>query len=425
MKTALASVAIQSLGAAATLGVGLQIAWWQGAAAQGHYGLVRTTADLIVAVLLFGFPQSLVTALQQGQVSAKSLAPLVVRYALIVGLILLGIGLLWPWGGGGVAWGGPWDQRWTWLALLLGAWGWVVQGLQRVFVLCRGGALAFSWLTVAPALSLLVAVTLVMALGRQDFAWAVAASGVASAVVGAWIVASLVAKPNWPAGRAWQRVDRRGLIEGGAHAFAQTVAMALQPWVSLVALQHLGLGAESLGLFVLATFVHQAFALPAAFLSPMLLARLSASPTQSWASALGLPRGPVVLAAMASVALACAILPWGIPAALGARFEGAVVASLWIALSAPCLWVNRWGVTAWLARGAWAQASWHAALRVALLLAWWCAGAWHVAAATMTVNLVSWAGFAWFSVEAVCAAWWWMKSSEQQGPTGARQRSEA
>ena len=83
-----AGVAVQALGALATLCIGIVIAGWQGPAAQGQYGLVRSTADLVLALALFGLPQSLVHAINQQRAEpgrAAGLEPFDMRQ------------LCWPW----------------------------------------------------------------------------------------------------------------------------------------------------------------------------------------------------------------------------------------------------------------------------------------------------------------------------------------
>ena len=177
----LSSVAVQALGAAATFGVGIAIAAVQGPAAQGRYGLLRAAADLLLALALFGLPQSMVHALNQRGASAQGLLRMGLRYAAVLGAVIVGAVLAF-----GAA--GPGLPQWlgsplALLALLAGTLGWVVQGLLRAFALCRGTAVQFAWLSVMPALTLLVAVAGLLVGGSQRYEWAIAASGVASAVL--------------------------------------------------------------------------------------------------------------------------------------------------------------------------------------------------------------------------------------------------
>src|SRR5262245_6657823 len=151
------SVGIQGLGAVATLSTGLAIAAWQGPLAQGGYALVRSSADLLVAVVLFGLPQSIVHSINHKRAMPAALALWGRRYA--SGLLSLTVLI------GALSWSldGKLRPQWlgsdlAWVLFLTGSVGWVYHGLQRVFALCLGGDLRFALLSAVPSVSLLVAV---------------------------------------------------------------------------------------------------------------------------------------------------------------------------------------------------------------------------------------------------------------------------
>ena len=400
-RSLIASVVVQAFGAAATFAIGIAIALLQGPAAQGRYGLVRSAADLLLALALFGLPQSMVHALNQLGTSAASLERWSLRYAfallLLALIVAIVIGLFDP--RAMPAWlGGPYAL----LALLVGAAGWVLQGLQRVFVLCRASALRFGWLSVTPALTLLLAVAVLLALGSQHYAFALAASGIASALLGALQLRALRAAPGWALGGA---APWRTLWATGTHAFAQSVAIALQPWLTFVLLRQHGASVAEVGQFVFAAYVYQAFVLPAGFVAPLLLARISAASGagRDYAVQDRLRRALLLTALVAG--LAALSLPPLVPALFGAAYAPAVAACVWLALSGPLIVANRLGVSVLLGRARFRAASAHALLRVLLVPL-----VVSICLLLEPARAITAAAFAWWLVEALCAValllWW-------------------
>ena len=386
-------MAVQGAGAASTFAVGIAIAAWQGPQAQGHYGWVRSAADLLLALALFGFPQGLVQALNRRGASAAALEGLSWRYAalLLVPAALLPLALA---AGGAPALhnlGGPLALA----ALLAGSVGWVLHNLLRAFVLCRAGALQFAWISVAPALTLLAAVAALLAAGSQRHELALLASGTASAALAAWQLCRLRRHPEWRVGDT----PRLGaLLHDGTHAFAQSAALALQPWLTLWLLQRQGASAAQLGEFVFAAYVLQAFALPTTFVAPLLFARISQAAGAGREVAVGRPLAAVVaLAALAALG-AAVTLPWAVTAGFGAAYAAAVPACVVLALAGPLVVFNRIGVSVLFGRGRFAAASVHAAVRAAAVpAALW--AAWQAAA----LGPVTGAAVGWLLAEGVCA----------------------
>ena len=390
-----ATLAIQGLGSAATLLLGLLIAWSQGPQAQGHYGVVRSTADLLVAITLLGLPQGMVHLLNHERVRPQALQAGLTRYVCAVaalGLVLilscdLGVlpeGLRQP----GAA-----------LALAAGVAGWTVQALQRSFVLCMGSTAAFSWLTAAPALTLLAAVLALLACGSHRYEWAVAASGAASALWGAALVAPLRAQPAWRQGAA---LPWRKLLAFGGHSTVQTVSLALQPWLALSLLQRLSAAPVELGWFVLAGYVHQLFALPANFVMPLLMARASkaAGSGQAYDVSHGM-RVVGVLSLLSGVAVAT-MLPIGVPLMLGEDYRPAVAACVCMAVAGPAVMMGRLASAQMLGRGHFAAVSALFILRVGLMTL----GIWLAGTGTLQLPLdrVTAAAAAWALAEIIVAA---------------------
>lgn len=395
----LGSMAIQALGAAATLGIGVVVAVWQGPESQGHYGLVRTTADLLLALALFGLPQSLVHAINQQHARMGTLLRWAHRYVVALLALALAFTLLAQATGG--AWMPGWLRSpWMWCALLVGTVGWVLQGLLRVFVLCRGSGVQFAWVSVMPALTLAAAVCAAVVAGRSDFELALLASGVASAVLATWQLRAVVRRADWHAGGPPQW---RPLLLGGLHAFAQILVLALQPWVSLHLIAWQGANPAEIGHFVFATYIYQVFALPASFVAPLLFARVSRAVGQGRAYSIGARLWPALAWTTAGAAAAAAALPLAVPALLGPAYAASTWACVWMALCGPALLLNRLGVAVLLGRGrfraATAHALWRAlALPLALLLCW----------TVQWADTVTMAAFAWLLVEVSCAAGLWL-----------------
>ena len=388
----MAAMAVQGAGAAATFAVGIAIAAWQGPVAQGHYGIVRSTADLLLALALFGFPQGLVDALNRRGANAEALARLALRYA----GALAALGLALP---AALALAGRLPAGWlsgplAWAALLVGSAGWVVQQLLRAFVLCRASALRFAWVSVAPALTLLLAVAVLLAVGSARHEFALLASGIASAALALFELRRLREHRDWHAGGA---VPLHSLLRDGGHAFSQSAALALQPWLTLWLLQRQGVAPSQIGEFVFAAYVFQAFALPTTFVAPLLFARISrAAGAGLDFAARAIVLRVVALSAAAALALAV-LLPWLVTAWFGPRYAGAVAACIVLALGGPLVVANRLGVSVLFGRGRFAAASWHAAVRALTLPpALWAAS--HDG----RVGPVGGAALAWVAVEAAC-----------------------
>lgn len=426
-RSLLGSVAIQGLGAVATFAIGVLIAMTQGPVAQGRYGLVRSSADLLVALALFGLPQSLVHVMNQRGTSAAALERLCHRYVAVIGVTAVGacvLSLAWPDAARAVFGVDSLEL----LLLLLGATGWVLQGLQRVFVLCRGTAVQFGWLSVTPALSLLLAVAALLAFGSDHYEWALFGSGVASAWFGARQLRALHAAPGWREGGAPPLGE---LLRAGAHAFAQSAAMALQPWLSLLLLRQQGASAVEVGHFVFAAYVYQAFALPASFVAPLLFARISRAVGSGGRYEV---RGAVVQALVATTlaAVACAgVLPWAVPGLFGAAYAPTVAACVVMALGGPLVVLNRLGVSVLLGQGRFRAASlhamWRALLVPACMLPMFAAvqrGAWPGVGrgmgwdASSGGGLVLAAACGWWLVEALCGVlvlWMWIRPGDPAG----------
>jgi O-antigen/teichoic acid export membrane protein len=393
------AIGVQCIGAVASFVITMSIAALQGPAAQGAYGLVRTGADLIVALGLFGLPQGMVHLINRMDVRPSLLDGWLTRYsaALLGGVVLLGA---LAWGGIGHALVPGWlDTPLSVLAMGVGCMGWVAQGLQRVFVLCRGSSMRFAWVTAFPAIMLLVGVFVQIGVGSQRYEWSVAFSGVASVAFGEWQMRRLRREAGWRQGAA-ARV--RDLLASGTQGFAQVMSMALQPYLSLVLMQWWGASLAEIGWFVFAGSVFQAFALPAGYASPMIFARLSEAKASGTHRAVVRAMWLVGLATTVAGVIAAVALHRLVPFAFGASYENAGLTCAIIALAGPAILMSRLGTAVLLGLGRYSLCTGLAALRIVATPLCMIA-AWKI----LPIDLSSGAAAGWLAAEVVyCLVMW-------------------
>ncbi|MDB6001307.1 MAG: hypothetical protein JWP52_3006 [Rhizobacter sp.] len=334
------AIGVQCIGAVASFVITMGIAALQGPAAQGLYGLMRTGADVLVALGLFGLPQGMVHLINRMDVRPALLDRWFTRYcAALFGLVLVVGGLAYL--GVGHFLVPRWlDHPWSVLAMGVGGIGWVMHGLQRGFVLCRGDSHRFAWLTAFPALVLLVGVFAQIAVGSQRYEWSLALSGVLSVAFGEWQMRRLRRDPTW---RQGSDVPLRSVVSSGTYGFAQVLSMALQPYLSLVLMQHWGASLSEIGWFVFAGSVYQAFALPAGYASPMIFARLSEAKANGTNRSLTQALWRVGWLTAAAGVAGAVLLPIVVPLVFGPQYKSAGWTCAVIALAGPAILLGRLG----------------------------------------------------------------------------------
>ncbi|MDB5816749.1 MAG: hypothetical protein JWQ11_389 [Rhizobacter sp.] len=355
------AIGVQCIGAVASFVITMSIAALQGPAAQGAYGLVRTGADLLVALGLFGLPQGMVHLINRMDVRPALIDGWLTRYsAALLGLVLAVGALAY------VGIGREIVPRWletplSVLALGVGVVGWVAQGLQRIFVLCRGSSLRFAWLTAFPAMALLVGVFVQIAFGSHRYEWSVAFSGIASVLFGEWQMRHLRREAGWRRGAA---APVRTLLSSGTQGFAQVMSMAMQPYLSLVLMQWWGASLEEIGWFVFAGSVFQAFALPAGYASPMIFARLSEAKASGTNRAVVRAMWGVGGATIVAGVAAAFALHWLVPLVFGPSYRNAGLTCAIIALAGPAILMSRLGTAVLLGLGRYSLCGWLAMVRI-------------------------------------------------------------
>jgi O-antigen/teichoic acid export membrane protein len=393
------AIGVQCIGAVASFVITMSIAALQGPAAQGAYGLVRTGADLIVALGLFGLPQGMVHLINRMDVRPALLDGWLMRYsAALLGLVLV-VGAL-AYAGIGQALVPRWlESPLSVLAMGIGCLGWVAQGLQRIFVLCRGSSLRFAWLTAFPAMALLVGVFAQIGVGSHRYEWAVAFSGVASVLFGEWQMRHLRRDPRWRQGAT---APARKLVTSGTQGFAQVMSMALQPYLSLVLMQWWGASLDEIGWFVFAGSVFQAFALPAGYASPMIFARLSEAKASGTNRAVVRTMWMVGGATLVAGVVAALALHRLVPFAFGPSYRNAGLTCAIIALAGPAILMSRLGTAVLLGLGRYALCSGLAMVRIVatplcMIAAW----------TTLPLDRSSGAAAGWLLAEVVyCVVMW-------------------
>ncbi len=275
-------ILIQAIGSVATVLAALGVTFQLGLAAQGQFSLLRSWNDALMTLAVMGLPQALLQLQYHQSVGLRSLHAWVKRYVLglFIGLMVLG------------------GAAWAWAGLPLPGWMlWVIFAgvplaaahlLWRSLMLRRVGRVAYAWVTIAPAMLLLVAVQVVCGLGdAQHFVWALLFAALGSALISGWVIRQLLAQlaPTQSAEPMW---SRSVLWSVGLESGLQNTFTALGPALMLSTLSWLGAPLAQVGAVSLGLHVYQLFGIAAMYVSPMLYDRAATAaqlPTvaQCWA----------------------------------------------------------------------------------------------------------------------------------------------
>lgn len=340
-------MALQACGAALGLVTVVVVARSFGIEAQGRFGLLKGWVDAVSVLLMFGFPQALLHLSYHGNAPLAQLRSFAQRYFLRLVLASLPLAAL-------VALG-----PWPWLAwVMLAAPGLVLHGLLRSLLLRAVGPFGYAGITIAPALTLFMAI-LVLAVWRAE-AWgsALLASAAASALAATVFARCAgIGVENAPKPLALDAVNRQAFVQN-ACAAAQTPLL-----LSLVAL--LGASAAAVGETSVSLLFAQLFALAASFAAPVVydaVARDTASlraVADSRAKLGGLGAG---LAAL--VLIAISVVPDLVPRLFPAAGTPTVLACQVMVGAGALLLLNRLGSTVLQARGGFRELTLQAVVRL-------------------------------------------------------------
>lgn len=351
-------VAVQAVGSAAGFLVVVLVSHRFGIEAQGRFGLLKSWADAIGVALMFGLPQALLHLSYHGHAPLARLRGFAQAYAgklLLAALPLAALAGFSPW---------PW-LAWA----VLAAPGFVFHGLLRSLLLRASGPLVYAWVTVSPALLLLVAMAGLAALGAAAFGPALLASAAGCALVAAGVArrAGIVGERSTPLA---------GVRSVNRHAFVQNASAAAQTALLLSLVAWLAATPTAVGETSFALVFAQLFALAAAFTAPLVydaVARIAAAGAGNGDAARAhaalrsaLRRLRFVLPALA--VLAVAAVPAVVTLVFAASYAGATLACQVMAVAGTLMLANRLAATVLQAQGAFAELTWQAVARLVLSL---------------------------------------------------------
>ena len=256
-------VAVQAGGSAAGFLVVVLVSHRFGIEAQGRFGLLKSWSDAISVALMFGLPQALLHLSYHGDAPLARLRGFAQAYA---GRLLLAAVPL-----AALAWFSPWPWL-TWA--VLAAPGFVFHGLLRSLLLRASGPLAYAWVTVSPALLLLVMIAGLAVLHTDGFGPALLASAAACALVVAWVArrAGIVSEHTPPLA---------GVRSVNRHAFVQNACAAAQTALLLSLVAWLVATPTAVGEVSFALVFAQLFALAASFMAPLVYDAVARAATRA------------------------------------------------------------------------------------------------------------------------------------------------
>lgn len=259
------ALAIQGLGPLSMLALSLTITQAQGATAQGEFAATRAWIDLVVAVGLFGLPQSIVFAVNRAGVSRHLLFRWAVLYAL--GCLFIG---------GAAAWlTASAETVAASLAFAFAAATWILTSIWRGILLTIDDGVRFNLATVIPTLAVVVITTGVL-LAKLPLGTNLEAIFAGAGAVALVICLAIVRRPVFEAEQIGRPPDYRQLFAQGLDVFILTVCSSLQVYLCYRMLGHFGMAADvgqmSIGLLML-----NALNFPLQSVSPLLLNRWTKS----------------------------------------------------------------------------------------------------------------------------------------------------
>ena len=256
-------VAVQAGGSAAGFLVVVLVSHRFGIEAQGRFGLLKSWSDAISVALMFGLPQALLHLSYHGDAPLARLRGFAQAYAGRLLLAALPLAAL--------AWFSPWPWL-TWA--VLAAPGFVFHGLLRSLLLRASGPLAYAWVTVSPALLLLVMIAGLAVLHTDGFGPALLASAAACALVVAWVArrAGIVSEHTPPLA---------GVRSVNRHAFVQNACAAAQTALLLSLVAWLVATPTAVGEVSFALVFAQLFALAASFMAPLVYDAVARAATRA------------------------------------------------------------------------------------------------------------------------------------------------
>ena len=322
---------VQGLGSFAPMLTIVLLARVAGETAQGVFSSFKAWTDLIVALAVFGFPQSFVYLINKHISAAHDILNFSLLYAaasMVVSGIVVAAGTLAGYNFLPIT-SNPWAFA---LFLAIGTGAVVLHRLVRAIYLTIDDGMLFSLITCAPSVFLMVAMVVAAMLPafRFDLAWLVA--GIATLAATAVWVRGIAAEAGGHR-LAWPVLERRVLMTQSTHAFLQSLAFTLQPVAAINIMLAFGASLGAVAFFTASTIIVNGANVVFAIVSPVLFNRWTAN--YSVAVFANVERVAILLGVVFGLGSVATwwLLPWLVPAVFGDSYAAAVGAFQIVVLS--------------------------------------------------------------------------------------------
>ncbi len=313
---------VQGLGSFAPMLTIVLLARVAGETAQGVFSSFKAWTDLIVALAVFGFPQSFVYLINKRISAAHDILNFSLLYAaaaMVVTGIVVAAGTLAGYNFLPITLN-PWVFA---LFLAIGTGTVVLHRLVRAIYLTIDDGMLFSLITCAPSVFLMVAMVVAAMLPafRFDLAWLVA--GIATLAATAVWIRGIAAEAGGHR-LAWPVLERRVLMTQSTHAFLQSLAFTLQPVAAINIMLAFGASLGAVAFFTASTIIVNGANVVFAIVSPVLFNRWTANYSVTIFTRIERAAGALALLFGVGSAIAWWVLPYLVPAIFGAGYLSAV-----------------------------------------------------------------------------------------------------
>jgi len=261
------SMSIQLLGPLASFLIIFMIAHTQGAIAQGNFALVKSYFDVMVAIGLFGLPQSIIYFINKHKVSRKYFFHFSFKYSTIFYLLiflLINISYvltIWPFS----------ITISTANILLIAASGYILYGIWRAIYITFNDRTSYAVLTAIPNILLLLTVFIFIFLKKQNYEVAYLMASILVITISFNILKPSI-RNNMTNSTS---ISIKNLFNNGIYVFIHTVMFSIQLLLSYQFIIWFGGSKSEIGYFSTGYYVIQIPLLVLATLIPLLFNHLS------------------------------------------------------------------------------------------------------------------------------------------------------
>lgn len=319
-------IALQSLGPACLFLYTIYLARSHGPSVQGIFAENKSWIELLVAIGCYGFPQSVIIAINRKNASRSILRKQALQYALLwIPIFFIGSHLF--------ASHLNFDTAST-IFISIGGAALVVAGIWRGIFLTLDSGTKFHWVTIAPSVFMVAftALTLVFQSNSEKaFPVAIGIAGVT-----ALLFTGLIFKAPCK-GADETIIDYKRLFFDGSDVFLQTATGAAQIYMAYNWLR-VNANSTEIGYFNAALMVLQILLFPLASVSPILLNHWSKSSYFTKSRTTPKTIWKILLTASISIGISVAFIPWLVPILFGAKYTPAIgTIQLMLASAVPIL----------------------------------------------------------------------------------------